>query len=80
MAAVEFGGHFLKLTLFNGKEIYIKSDAVEMVSLVDGGTGTLVCTSSDNWVVKEKLEDVLRLIGGYFSLRTECVEASKERK
>ena len=78
MATVEFGKHYLKLTQFNGKEIYIKSSSVEMVSSVDGGTGTIVCTSSDNWIVKEKLEDVLRLIGGYFFLKTEGVEASKK--
>ena len=78
MATVNFGEHFLKLTQINGREIFIRSNSVEMVSTVDGGTGTIVCTSSDSWIVKEKLEDVPRLIGGYFALKTECVEASKE--
>lgn len=66
-------GHFLKLTDMQGKPIYIRSDAVNMVTKEDG-TDTTVCYGNDMcFLVKEEIEDVLKLLGGFFMLDIDSV-------
>lgn len=60
-------GHYFKLTrCSDGIPIYIKSDAVEAV--YSEREHTVVCTPSDCWRVRETVESVLLLVGGYLLL------------
>ena len=70
-------GHFLKLTDMQGKPMFIRSDAVKMVTKSDE-TGTTVCYGNDLcFLVKEEIEDVLKLLGGFFMLDIDSVEEKK---
>ena len=64
---------FIKLTATNGKAIYLRASAVNMVT--EDKDGTVICYGNDMcYQVTEYIDDVLRLLGGYFSLKV--VEAS----
>ena len=66
-------GHYFKLTrCSDGVPVYIRSDAVEAV--YSDGEHTVIYTPSCFWRVRETVESVLLLVGGYILLDIDKVD------
>ena len=68
---------FIKLTATNGKAIYLRASAVNMVT--EDKDGTVICYGNDMcYQVKECIIDVLGLLGDYHTLSEPTTEYIEE--